>query len=244
MTAKNEMAPVAAGGMAVPDFMKGKDVGTTGVEDMSEEKTTPRIQLAQAMSPQVKKKDEQYIDGLEEGMFFNALTGEVLGETFEGYILKAYPSRALFDDDNSVDCYSGDNVHGSKHSEFCKDCPLGKWDNETSTPPACSSFDNYIVLAKGSDVPAVLGIKKTNKFASGEARNLNTHLALHAHLGAFAATYQFTGRSVQNARKQSFFVTSAKPVGYVEDEALYNRLAAMADQFAHINTMGGKHGDE
>jgi hypothetical protein len=37
----------------------------------------PRLALAQAMSPQVKRSDPKYIQGLMEGMLFNDLTGEI-----------------------------------------------------------------------------------------------------------------------------------------------------------------------
>jgi len=222
------------GADALPAFMKDRQVSTTGLEDASNDKTTPRIQLAQAMSPQVKKKNADYIEGLEEGMFFNALTGEIYGESFTGNILKAYQSRALFTDDNTVDCYSQDNVHGSKHSPLCADCPLSQW--KDGTPPACSSFDTFIILPTGAEAPAVMGIKKSNKFAVTEARNLNTHLALHAHMGAYAADYTFTSKVVSNG-KNEWYVITGHPTGYVQDEGKYETLAAMAEQFKDVNKM-------
>jgi len=223
---------------AVPAFLKDKQLETTGMEDAGEDKTTPRIQLAQAMSPQVKKKNEEYIDGLEEGMFFNALTGEVLGETFRGVILKAYQTRALFTEDATVDCHSQDFVHGSKHSPLCSDCPLSQWtkDGERNTPPPCATFMAMVVLPEGADAPALMSIKRTNKFAIAEARNLNTHLTLHAHMGTFAAVYEFNAK-VSQSGKNTWFTPSAHPVGFIQDESKYNMLKDMAEQFKNINHM-------
>jgi len=222
---------------ALPAFLQNAGLTTTGMEDAGSDKTTPRIQLAQAMSPQVKKKNEEYIEGLEEGMFFNALTGEVLGETFVGYILKAYETRALFTDDSTVDCHSQDFVHGSKHSPLCADCPLSKWqkcDSGKDAPPACSTFMALVVLPEGADAPALLSIKRTNKFAMTEARNLNTHLTLHAHMGTFAAAYEFNAK-VSQSGKNTWFTPSAHPIGFVKDEAKYNAMKEMAEQFKNIN---------
>jgi len=222
---------------SMPAFMQ-RNEGTTGMEDMSGESTAPRIQLAQGLSPQVNRADQQYIEGLQAGEFFNALTGENLGESFDGYILKVYPSRALFTEDNEVDCFSADSVHGSKHSPLCKDCPFGGWGTDR-TPPECKTFENLVVLPEGAEVPAILGIKQSNKHATAATRNLRTHLRLHGHAGTYAAKYRFTARSASNAKKQSFYITTAQPVGYVEGEALYNRLAAMAETFANINQQKG-----
>jgi len=222
----------------VPAFLKNAEVKSTGMEDAGEDKTTPRIQLAQAMSPQVKKKNEDYIEGLEEGMYFNALTGEVLGETFHGSILKVYQTRALFTEDATVDCHSQDFVHGSKHSPLCKDCPLSQWtkDGDRNTPPPCATFMQMVVLPEGAEAPALFGIKRTNKFAIAEARNLNTHLTLHAHMGSYAAMYEFTAK-VSQSGKNTWFTPSARPIGFIQDEDQYKALAAMAEQFKDINHM-------
>jgi len=234
------VAPLAVN---MPAFMAPVEGGTTGLEDMGSESTTPRIQLAQSMSPQVKKKDEQYIEGLEEGMFFHALTGEVLGESFDGYILKVYSSRAMFTEDSEIDCYSQDNTHGSKHSPLCKDCPFSKW-GEDKTPPACKVFENFLVLPEGADVPALLSVKQSNKFATAEVRNIRSHLRLHGAAGAYAAKYSFKSRMVSNARKQSYFVTTAHPTGFVQDKAKYEALKELAEKMAGINTMEVNSGKE
>jgi len=236
--AKTEVTVATGNQMQLPGFMRDAEVKVSGLEDMEAGVTTPRIQLAQAMSPQTKKKDESYIEGLEEGMFFNALTQEVLGESFTGYILKVHSSRTLFDESDEIDCYSNDAVHGSKHSPLCSDCPFGQW-SEDGEPPVCRTFENLYILPEGADSPALLSIKQSNKHATKETRNLRTHLRLHASAGAFAAKYEFTAKMVANARGQSFYVVSAHPVGFVQDEDLYAKLAALAEQFADMNKMAG-----
>lgn len=40
----------------------------------------PRLDLLQALSPQIDKKKEEYIEGAESGMLFNTLTNELYGE--------------------------------------------------------------------------------------------------------------------------------------------------------------------
>jgi hypothetical protein len=61
------------------DVFADGDEGTTFSAD---EMIIPYIRLAQAMSPELKKKEAKYIDGLDEGDIFNNLTNEVYpGET-------------------------------------------------------------------------------------------------------------------------------------------------------------------
>jgi len=40
----------------------------------------PFVQIAQALSPQIDSSESSYIDGLQQGMFFNTATGEVYGK--------------------------------------------------------------------------------------------------------------------------------------------------------------------
>lgn len=219
----------------LPSFLRERvgSVATTGLEDMPDDFTIPRIQLAQAMSPQVKKRDPEYIPGLEEGMFFHALTRKVIGEQFIAPVLKIWNSRTLFTDENEVDCWSPDSIHGSKHAAECAACPLKDW-GEDRTPPACKVFQNHLVVIDGE--PAVLSIRLSNKAAVAEARKIRTSAKLveGKGLGLFAGLFQFSALMVKG-QQGSYFVTSAVPAGYVQSEEEYDRLAQLAEQLKDVN---------
>ncbi len=60
------------------DFMEeiaGEGYENIGQDDIS----TPFLKVAQALSPELDKEEDAYIEGLEVGMFFNSLTGKVYG---------------------------------------------------------------------------------------------------------------------------------------------------------------------
>lgn len=60
----------------------------TGFEDTTNETfKTPFVKILQALSPEKQKKNEKYVDGAEEGMFFNTATGK-LSEELEVIVLK------------------------------------------------------------------------------------------------------------------------------------------------------------
>ena len=67
--------------LTVPDYLKG-EVGNVGSEAVTKDDLLiPRLGQAQALSPQVDKRKDGYIEDLEIGGLFNTATGEVYGES-------------------------------------------------------------------------------------------------------------------------------------------------------------------
>lgn len=63
----------------VPAFIKRDQARGTENIATSDIKP-PALRLAQAMSPEVKRSEPQYIDGLREGDLFNSITQEIYGD--------------------------------------------------------------------------------------------------------------------------------------------------------------------
>lgn len=60
----------------MPSYIKqGQNRGNENVGN--EDLQLPRLDVLQALSPQINKKKDEYIDGAEVGMIFNTLTGEL-----------------------------------------------------------------------------------------------------------------------------------------------------------------------
>jgi len=65
--------------LTVPDYIKSGD--TRGTENIdSKDIRPPALRLAQSGTPQTKRQEASFIDGLREGEFFNSLTNERYGE--------------------------------------------------------------------------------------------------------------------------------------------------------------------
>ena len=63
----------------MPAYIKqGQNRGNENVNN--DDLQLPRIDVLQALSPQINKKKDEYIDGAEVGMLFNTLTGELYPE--------------------------------------------------------------------------------------------------------------------------------------------------------------------
>lgn len=63
----------------LPAYIKqGQNRGNENVSN--DDLQLPRLDVLQALSPQINKKKDEYIDGAEVGMIFNTLTGELYPE--------------------------------------------------------------------------------------------------------------------------------------------------------------------
>jgi hypothetical protein len=77
---KDANLPVSADGFFQDDY--------TGFENVTSDMLKiPFLKIAQDMSPQTKKRNSEYIEGLEPGMFFNNVTEEIYGEKVDAVIL-------------------------------------------------------------------------------------------------------------------------------------------------------------
>ena len=62
-----------------PDWLEGGNAGSEEVT--TSDKVLPRVDVLQALSPQIKKSDPGYIEGAEQGSIFNTVTNEIYGDT-------------------------------------------------------------------------------------------------------------------------------------------------------------------
>lgn len=81
-TKKNEVVKKSAGELAIMDERpEWVDVNSAkGSEDVTaNDIILPRIDVLQALSPQIKRSNPNYIEGAEQGMIFNTISGELYG---------------------------------------------------------------------------------------------------------------------------------------------------------------------
>lgn len=76
---KQESKAMVIASDQVPSYIKQSgDRGSEGVH--TEDLVIPRLEIVQALSPAVKKKDPGYIEGAEQGMLTNSVTRELYGD--------------------------------------------------------------------------------------------------------------------------------------------------------------------
>ena len=63
----------------MPEWLQKGNAGSEGVT--SSDMILPRIDVIQALSPQIKKSDPAFIPGAEQGQIFNTVTGQIYGSS-------------------------------------------------------------------------------------------------------------------------------------------------------------------
>jgi hypothetical protein len=120
------------------------------------------------LSPQRRKSDPAYIEGLEEGKLFNTVTKEIYGDTLEVVLLFFFKNRIKFlpiDEGGGIDCISANGVSDGRISpDSCSACKFSAWGNgekNGNDAPSCTLYHNYMSFIPVSGTPLVISYKAT-----------------------------------------------------------------------------------
>lgn len=214
----------------VPEYLRKQEgEGVLGLDGMERsDLKMPRLSLCQSMTPQRKKTDPKYIEGLEEGQFFNTITGKVFGNGLKFVPLLWYKSRILFvpqDEGGGLLCRAEDAKMGvGDPGGECRVCPLQLWGKATDgkrKPPRCTLYHNYIILIlspdrlPGPESMVVMSLKSTGLDA---ATDLNALMQMRGARAAFAGIYSLSSAEDSNAAGQAYYVPVIKNAGWVSEE--------------------------
>jgi hypothetical protein len=195
-----------------PDWMtEGGDRGneTITMADMS----IPRVEIVQSLSPQRKKNDPAYIDGAEEGMMFNTVTGELYGSE-----INIIP--ALFRKEYVIwrKRIKGGGFRGVYPNMELARQALNTMDDRDDCEILDTDQHFVVVVHKdGRTEDAVISMSKTKMKTS---RQLNT-MARMAGGDRFSRAYRLSVVQVKND-KGEFYNYAVKQLGF-PSETLYRR---------------------
>lgn len=214
----------------VPDYLR-HDGPSRGAEDITrDDMVTPRLAIAQANSPQRKKLDPSFIDGLEEGDIFNTVTGEIYGTKLDVVPLFFFKQRMMFDDNNSILCQSFNGVDGGRlHPSDCATCPHAQFKNdEEDSRPDCNTLFNYMALLPSNEL-AALSLKSTGLKA---AKQLNAKVRM-SKLDMFARVLHL--ESVSMTRKNNQFWGYKLELGEFVPKKLYDAASSLFEDLRGKN---------
>jgi hypothetical protein len=179
----------APGALVVPEFLKNQH-GGEGFDQMDKaDLILPRIGICQSMTPQRKKSNLTYIEGLSDGDLFNSVSGQVYGESMEVIPLQFSKSRIYFKDlaqGGGILCQSFNGVDGGTIASTCAACPNSQFGAD-GLSPACNLFYNYPVLVLPSMELAMLSLKSS---ALKVAKRWNSRMKLLGDKPMFAGVYE------------------------------------------------------
>jgi hypothetical protein len=205
---------------ARPDWMSQtshRGAENVGTEDLS----IPRIDVIQALSPQRKKSDPAYIEGAEEGMLYNSITGELYGPSINFIPVFFRKEYIVWKDRDSGGGFCGAFVDRQEAVDRAAELGADLHDvNDTA--------QHFVLVVKGdgSLEEAVLSMAKSKLKCS---RQLNT-LCRMAGGDTFGSVYALTTQEAQSD-KGDYWSYGVKRVGWVEEdqykagESLYESIA-------------------
>ena len=209
-----------------PEFMKGKGRGSENVS--TNDLTIPRLDLIQDLSPQRKKTDPEYINGAEEGMFFNSVSKQLYGDAvifIPVYFRKEYiiwKSRK-----------SGGGFAGAFPTESDAFAAIEAQDLNPEIHEVVESAQHFGIIVDNytSDTPAVEEIVMTMSKSKMKAnRQLNTMVRM-AGGDRFERAYLIQSYTDRNKQNESYMNIKVTQKGYVS-ENLYHICEKMYESVA------------
>ena len=190
----------------------------------------PQMLVAQALSPQVNRKDEAYIEGLQVGDIFNSMDGEILAQTEEPLqiqIIKATKSRKLIaKKTREVLCFSANGVDGGRISKSCATCAKATMMEEDG----CTKFINYLVrLPEHPGIGCLMLQMKRGSMRI--AKQINSQLRLWRH-PAFTMLWEFSTYEDTSNKLGSFANWRVRSLGAASEEQCAIGLE-LAEAFAN-----------
>lgn len=222
-----DSSALAALGMSEEQLMLAGQLGMENARP--EDFQIPRLQISQAMSPQLVRSKPEYIPGLMVGQLFNTVTQENYGDVLQVLPVKYSVSRLKFAN-SVVDCKSKNGVDGGHHSPTCNKCPYAQWGSgKDGQGTDCKEYRNWLLLDAKDGSPmsfsfksASLTIAKTwATLIAGRKIKLANGQAIPAP--AFMTTYEIR-TAEKSTTKGTFFVPQIRVVG--PTEASLVKLAA------------------
>lgn len=223
--------------VAVPEDLRGlAGDGTEGIG--SADIRPPRLALAQSGSPQAKKANEKYIQGLSEGDLFNDLTGAIYERPLEFVVIRYLGKRAMeFYTEEERKTNGGQVV---KDRNVALDDPRcqptfdreGKW-----VPPVADIYADYLVFLPKTTEVVTLTFKNKDLSRNGAATQLNSLMKYILNLDgvvltrppAWARTFRLdTASKAEGTHNWAVFTVKLVGVTPVDDRKV---AAELYEQF-------------
>lgn len=221
---------------AVIDFTADAGIGFEDTDSSSY--AIPFLRILQATSPQCKKKDPEYVDGAEEGDFYNTVTGKIYKDGItvipahyeHKYNLWA-PDRGGFKGTLSVAEYA------NCEKAILQDSKGNKYEGQVSTGYAITDTrEHYLVILEsdGSYSPALYAISGTEIKKSKRWMTLMQGIRIGAQIAPmFSQKYKLTTVGESND-KGSWAGVKIEHLGQVTSAEEY----AAAKQFREMVRSG------
>jgi hypothetical protein len=214
MTAKKEIATKKETAIATteaPDYLKDQMQSNAGNEDVSiNDMVIPRVGIIQALSPQKKKSQPEYIEGAEEGQIFNNVSSEIYGEEVN-IVPATFKKEWLL----WVDRKAGGGFRGAYSSEAEAKAARDE-DEKADDIDVIDTHQHFVLIIRpdGTTDEAVISMSKSQAKIS---RKLNSIIRM-AGGPRFSRVYSLSSVEEANANGDLYMNWNVKQVGFPAEE--------------------------
>lgn len=228
-TEETALAPVVpAGALAeIPDWMRN-DAEALALDANFEQNEIklPQLKMCQSGTPERKRTDPNYIEGLLEGDLFNAASGHNYGRgPLMFVVLKFWVNFIKFEEGNTGVILCRAEADGGCELNNGGHCTNAEFKGKEK--PTCTKFFNYLLYLPDTKEIVWFSAKST---ALGVMRQFNTSLRSIKGIPDFAKVFTLATDSDKNTAGQEFTipVIPKRPIALVTDETTYRQLKQMA----------------
>lgn len=221
------------------ELLSGDGFENGGMDDL----VVPRVLLAQALSPAVKKNSEVYIEGLSQGDFFNNVTRKIYGPGIRVIPVLFTKNRILFQG-KDMDCRSENGVDGGHHAVKCTACEYSQWGTgKDGKGTACTEFRNFICYVPEEHDFAIISFKKATAqvgklfYTTTTAQKRTVVISgqkRQIQLPIYGCEYLLTSKE-KGSDSESFFTIAFDKINDVTDRELITHLKQSHDRFKSVN---------
>jgi hypothetical protein len=203
-----------------------------GSEDVAQDDITlPRIEVLQALSPQLKRNDAQFIPGAEMGMIFNTVSGKLYGNEVVFVPILFRKEWIVWASRDAGGGFMGSFGTEEEAEEFRQTLDNPD-DHETNLHAV-----NFVYILDGENVEEAVFSWSRSKLKI--SRRLNA-LVQMSGTDRFASAYRLKAVE-EKGKKGEYYTYDVKGVGYVPEpiyrraEALYKAIKAGERKVAYGN---------
>lgn len=210
---------------------KTKDVALAQRPDFAEEAKPqqldrdelilPRIDVAQALSPQIDPDNEAFIDGLKPGDLFNTASGTIYGRSLQ-FVSVAYRKEFCLFRDRQLGGGFGGAFPTAEEAQEAIEAKSGEQGWESML-----SLSNLIIVLTDDGELRDVAYLSCMRTKLKPARKMNTYLQM-VRAARYATVFELASVK-EDGQKGSYYNISIRPQGWLGNRDTYEEAARLAE---------------
>jgi len=243
----NQVAEKKSAGLPANMFEDdaAKGLGAVGQEDLA----LPFLKILGQLSPQVNKRDGQYVEGAEPGMIFNSVSGELYdGVKGIDVIPCFYKLEYIEWKDRGEGLGAPVAIYDSSSDIMSKTTPDANYKDRLPNGNYIEkTASHFVIVAGDSPSTALISMKSTQLKISRKWNSMMSGIKMKGANGmftpaSFSHIYKLKTTQMSND-KGTWFGWEVSKVGPVTEKGLYDQAKGFSENISK-GSVKAKHGED